>query len=763
MQARAGNWGRALEQYTRASEVCHGINAGDGDEVSSLLCTLRLNMSLACAKCFKWDLALVHAEAALEGLEGSGEGARQQQKAHWRRGEALMGLKRPERALHDFVRVYAMEGDAGQRQAYRGKVEAVVRVLGGMPERLAGVMVGLVDRVIGGYIAEITAIGAPEASLGVLRVVEELDELTRNEAAYLVVREMELGGARDVLESARETCCRWLLHVEGKPGDADDMAGVSEALGVEEALIWRSRVCCKAKAYGQAREDAVGALRLLEANADGRNVSALVYRRLVMSGYVALGKALYAERGFSGRDGPRALKALRKAVLCVGSADAAGNVVGNVQALYDLVQEVTEGLTKEEVDAVEREVGAEGTVLDRVGGIESRSDAGRDGSLMETSTSDGNDGNTDRALLEVTLGFGTRAPPTPFCREQLRRLVASCARVQVGKVGIDGVRVHGDGLDVRLRVDTRAGAGVVRDRVLGSFTERAAEGGDGSDGGDDEYVLEASDLRRLKDVLGEIVDVEINEVESDPGNRRRTPAAPVQAVIKAAKPELQLSLPYKDYKLVDSVGRPVERGQRHAFCMSRVYYDRSEMESTETWVELADGSCRWRQSGSEIKIIALGVPSDVSPKMIDVKFDPYELRVTNTGTGAVYLSGKLHRGIIPNDCFWTHLGGEGEDAFLITMTKMNLEVLQKHWMHSEMWWSKLFEDHPECQWDDYSKDYSDLPEEVMERHRIREAQKEETRALESKDEKRRKRLAGEEERRKRNRMNRLSVLREGAM
>lgn len=756
-----------MEQYTRALEVCRGIDPCDDGEVSSLVCTLRLNMSLASAKCLKWELAAGHAGAALDGLDESGEGttsavrARLRQKAYWRRGEALMGLKRPERALHDFVLVYVMERDAGQRQAYRGKVEAVLRVLGGMPERLAGVMCGLVDEVIGRYMAE-------TASSGVLRVVEELDEMTRNEAAYLAVREMELDGARDALESARETCYRWLMCVRGEHGDIGDRADASEALGVEEALVWRSRVCCKAKAYEQAREDAVGALRLLEANDNKRDVSTLVYRRLVMSGYVALGKALNAESGYSGRDGPRALKALRKAVLCVGSADTASNVMGNVQGLYDLVHEVTEGLTKEEVDSVEREVGAEGTVLDRVGAVVEGVSSGDVGtvklsdctmaSMMDTSTSADDDGIGESSVLEVKLRFSSTAPLTPFCREQMRELVASSAQVQVGKVGIEGVRVHGDGMDVRLRVETSAGIGLVRDSVLDSFAEHANDSGNHSVGAG------ALDLHRLKDALGDIAGVDVGKVESQPGNRSRTtPAAPAHAVIKAAKPELQLALPYKDYKLVDSVGRPIERGQRHAFCMSRVYYDRSEMESTETWVELADGSCRWRQSGSEIKIIALRVPPDVATKMIEVKFEPYELRVTNKGTGAVYLSGKLHRGIIPNDCFWTHLGGEGEDALLITMTKMNLEVLQKHWMHSEMWWSKLFENHPECQWDDYSKDYSDLPEEVMERHRIKEAQKEETRALESKDEKRRKRLTGEEERRKRSRMNRLSMLREGAM
>lgn len=38
-------------------------------------------------------------------------------------------------------------------------------------------------------------------------------------------------------------------------------------------------------------------------------------------------------------------------------------------------------------------------------------------------------------------------------------------------------------------------------------------------------------------------------------------------------------------------------------------------------------------------------------------------------------------------------------------------------MHSEMWWPRLLRSHGEVAWDDYEKDYSDLPEEVLARHR----------------------------------------------
>lgn len=38
----------------------------------------------------------------------------------------------------------------------------------------------------------------------------------------------------------------------------------------------------------------------------------------------------------------------------------------------------------------------------------------------------------------------------------------------------------------------------------------------------------------------------------------------------------------------------------------RVYYDAAERPE-EVWAETSDGACRWRQTGSEVKIIALKV------------------------------------------------------------------------------------------------------------------------------------------------------------
>lgn len=47
----------------------------------------------------------------------------------------------------------------------------------------------------------------------------------------------------------------------------------------------------------------------------------------------------------------------------------------------------------------------------------------------------------------------------------------------------------------------------------------------------------------------------------------------------------------------------------------------------------------------------------------------------------VYLEGELERGIVPLESAWMHGRGTGEDACLLMLQKMNLEVLQK-WAHA---------------------------------------------------------------------------------
>ncbi len=70
------------------------------------------------------------------------------------------------------------------------------------------------------------------------------------------------------------------------------------------------------------------------------------------------------------------------------------------------------------------------------------------------------------------------------------------------------------------------------------------------------------------------------------------------------RPKQDISLPYKHYRLVTSDGKALERQDKHPFCMSRVYYSRDERPQ-EAWAEDSGACYRWRQSSSEIKLIAL--------------------------------------------------------------------------------------------------------------------------------------------------------------
>lgn len=92
--------------------------------------------------------------------------------------------------------------------------------------------------------------------------------------------------------------------------------------------------------------------------------------------------------------------------------------------------------------------------------------------------------------------------------------------------------------------------------------------------------------------------------------------------------------------------------------------------------EINDGSCRWRQSSSEVKVIALKVPRDAKPSQLAISISPYHIKVASKESGEVYLEGQLERGIVPDASLWVAGQGEGEDGFIFYLHKMNLELLQ---------------------------------------------------------------------------------------
>lgn len=48
----------------------------------------------------------------------------------------------------------------------------------------------------------------------------------------------------------------------------------------------------------------------------------------------------------------------------------------------------------------------------------------------------------------------------------------------------------------------------------------------------------------------------------------------------------------------------------------------------EVWAEVGDGSCRWRQTASEVTLLCLGVPPHTPAKQLQITLDPYFIKGT---------------------------------------------------------------------------------------------------------------------------------------
>ncbi|KAA6420245.1 MAG: heat shock STI-like [Trebouxia sp. A1-2] len=237
-----------------------------------------------------------------------------------------------------------------------------------------------------------------------------------------------------------------------------------------------------------------------------------------------------------------------------------------------------------------------------------------------------------------------------------------------------------------------------------------------------------------------------------------TAMAPSAQLVEIPRPKLEMVVPYKQYKLVRGDGSAPERTKKHPFCMSRVHYSAAD-RGEEVWAEVGDGSCRWRQTASEVTLLCLGVPPHTPAKQLQVNLDPYFIKVVNKVSGGVYLEGHLEQGIVPEESVWEHGGGVGENGCLLYLHKMNLQLLRKEWQHSETWWPRLFQHHQPIQWDDYDKDYSDLPLQIMRKHACQEALQDAERQIENEEKQERARLQDQDDRRKQTRQARLKVLR----
>lgn len=71
---------------------------------------------------------------------------------------------------------------------------------------------------------------------------------------------------------------------------------------------------------------------------------------------------------------------------------------------------------------------------------------------------------------------------------------------------------------------------------------------------------------------------------------------------------------------------------------------------------------------------ALQVPPHLPRSALRITIQPQHLAVTNRLTGQPYLSGVLHRTVVPGDSTWTLGGGQGEEGLMLVLAKMNLEL-----------------------------------------------------------------------------------------
>ena len=82
-------------------------------------------------------------------------------------------------------------------------------------------------------------------------------------------------------------------------------------------------------------------------------------------------------------------------------------------------------------------------------------------------------------------------------------------------------------------------------------------------------------------------------------------------------------------------------------------------------------------SGEDLGTQKFGTEVEPIKEPPDCAILPTAFSVADKASGEVYLEGSLARGVVPEDCFWTHCGGEGEDGCCLYLRKMNLELLQR--------------------------------------------------------------------------------------
>uniref|UniRef100_A0A1D1ZP65 CS domain-containing protein n=2 Tax=Auxenochlorella protothecoides TaxID=3075 RepID=A0A1D1ZP65_AUXPR len=537
----------------------------------------------------------------------------------------------------------------------------------------------------------------------------------------------------DALHEAAFLVVKQAHHGVPSPGPyyARYLSWLTSGISPPAALIERSRIHAAGRCFLQAAADAEHGVRLL--------FKADIHGIELAQAYACQGAGYLAVQGHADRAPAPAAACFLKAL-------------DNDQGLLSVqasLEEAVKDLTKEEYDQVRAEVFNTGSRAD--GGLCHPEALGFVDGVSKAARA-----RLYRVDIQLAFPEASTKALTAGVRQALRAALASAAGLELRRVTLDRVsnpRPDSPYLGVRLE------AAVGGNEEAAYQILRLVEGTPAAQEAALESVLSAVSSLGPVDhgaSSADVVDITPRGVQPlDAGGPDS--AGPL---VPATPPKMELEVPYRMYRITRIDGSTVDRVDKHPFCMSRVYYDAAE-KPEELWAELADGSCRWRQTGAEVKVCVLKVPHTLRPRQLSVTLEPYSIKVSNKDTGEVYLEGTLERGIVPEDSVWTHGGGSGEDGTMLYLQKMNLELLQKHWMHSEMWWPRLLRHHSEIAWDDYEKDYSDLPEQVLQHHRICEAQKDQERTLEALEKSKREMLQERDDLRRRQRQERLHYLRTG--
>ncbi|KAK9824173.1 hypothetical protein WJX72_008288 [[Myrmecia] bisecta] len=690
---KEGNFKDAWTKYTEALQVKPGR---DG------IAKLYSNRSLAYAKALRFADALADANRAIEALPTW-------DKAHWRKGQALMGLKQHPQAVAAFQDSW---------QLSKGDKET------------EGMLWTAVQR------------------------------LTREELGSCLLRMLQQLEARGVLEAAsletvtpQEMVEAWFRHLhlehldKRKPGPYFHkyLAWLKQPMSAWEAYCERSAMYCQAKCYLQARADAQRAVAILEDQHKSATAGELrdVVRPQLAYAHLRLGRAFCAEHGHEDQNYREAVKAFTKGQ----------DLEPDNAQLREALQETGHHLSSTQLNQVMEEVYSEAAAAGgamcpplALGVLEAplRGESIYKVDLRLQFPQASMRGLTAKARNVLRSAVANHAQLPLLKAEQPLQAQSACAAQSGGGIAVElAIHVGGDGAKGRWLVGQLQGD---LHPVIGGAALEAH--------------LVAVHATSCSAVLVDITPRPPTAATAATAAAAPPPPSTEQALVQVARPKQDIALPFQHYRPVYADGRAPERTDKHPFCMSRVYYQANE-KPREVWAEMADGSCRWRQTGSEVKIIALRVPKDLPPKMLDVRLDIYAIRVANRATGEVYLAGDLERGIVPEESVWMQGGGDHEDGFVIYLHKMNLELLRKHWMHSEMWWPRLLRHHCDIQWDDYEKDYSDLPPHVLDRHNAAEAIKDVERTREAEEKAVREALQERDDARVRNRQERLHQLRTG--